>query len=394
MMEPTQTTTFLLVHYNEIGLKGGNRGFFEAKLKENINKALIDVPFGQVRNDYGRLVLTLAKNELLPLVCKRLKNVMGIAHFRVAHWGDPDILVLKDQIAAQLAPLNFSSFKIDTRRADKLFPYNSVQVNQIVGEKIHIGLGKRVDLDNPELVCHIEIFNQKVFYSFERHEGPGGLPVGSGGRVVSLLSSGIDSPVAAFRMMTRGCQVIFVHFHSFPFTEKSSVYNALELVKVLNVYQYRSRIYFVPLAKIQQAIIVNCLPKLRVILYRRMMLRLAAQIARKEKAGALVTGESLGQVASQTLENLAVISQVVSLPILRPLIGMDKDTIVRQAKALGTFKISTEPFADCCSYLVPKSPETKAKVDQVHAAEERIPDLSELLREALDETEEQTADFP
>jgi len=393
-METRNPTTFLLIHYSEIGLKKGNRGFFEARLKDNILKALKGIPFGQIKNDFGRLLLTLSSDEFLAPVCRRLVNVLGIAHFRIAYWGDPDVEVLKEQVFQKLAAMDFSSFKIDTRRSDKNYPVTSVEVNRIVGERVHIGLHKKVDLGSPELVCHIEIFNRKLFFSCERQEGHGGLPVGSSGKVVSLLSSGIDSPVASFRMMTRGCQVIFVHFHSFPFTEKSSVYNALELAKKLTVYQYRSRIHLVPLAGIQQAIIVNCPPKLRVILYRRMMFRLAEQIARKEKARALVTGESLGQVASQTLENIAAISEVAALPVLRPLIGMDKEEIVDQARELGTFTTSIEPYADCCSYLVPRSPETKAKVHEIHAAEKRIPDVEELLTQALQETEMHILDYP
>ncbi len=385
---------FIIIHYNEIGLKKGNRGFFESKLRDNIHKALKDCCDQKVKMDFGRFILPLAVDAPLDQIVNRLKDVIGIAHFSVAYQGDPDIQLLKEQVYDKLKNVKFSSFKIATRRADKQYPFTSVQVNQIVGEKIFMGLHKKVDLDAPELTCNIEIFNKRIFFYFDRHEGIRGLPVGSSGKVVSLLSSGIDSPVASFRMMTRGCRIIFVHFHSFPFTDKSSYHNAIRLANHLTRYQYTGRIYLVPLVKIQEAIIMQAPIKLRLILYRRMMFRIAEMIAKKEQAKALVTGESLGQVASQTLENITAISEVVSMPILRPLIGVDKEWIIEQAKAIDTFAISTEPYDDCCSYLVPKNPETHAKLEEVQAAENNIENWQELIRAAVKEAEMKKMEFP
>jgi thiamine biosynthesis protein ThiI len=384
----------MIIHYSEIALKKGNRGYYEKALKRNIEVALSDLDAGEVKNDFGRLILSLSAEAPVERIIERLKKVIGIAHFRLAYSGSTDMEILKEQIYQGLAGLSFSTFRVTTRRADKQFPYNSQQICQLVGQRIHQGLSKPVDLENPELTVSVEIFNNQVFYSFERIEGTRGLPVGSSGKVVGLLSSGIDSPVAAYRMMTRGCKVIFCHFHSFPFTEKSSYYNALSLAKRLTEYQYGSKIYLVPLAKLQEAIILKAPPRLRVILYRRMMFRLAEVIARKEKAKALITGESLGQVASQTLENISAISQVISLPILRPLIGMDKEEIVSQARTLGTYETSTEPYDDCCSYLVPQHPETKARLSDVLLAESQITDLEALLRESIDQTEVKVMKFP
>jgi thiamine biosynthesis protein ThiI len=380
----------IIIHYSEIGLKKGNRGFFEQKLKNNIENALRDLKAGiRVRFDFGRFLLFLSDGSRLETIVHRLKCVPGIAHFYVAFSGDTDVHVLKEQVYEGIGQREFETFRIDTRRADKSFPLNSMEINRIVGERVFTGLKKKVDLANPDIRCVIEIFNKKVYFSFDRHDGYGGLPVGSSGKVVSLLSSGIDSPVASFRMMTRGCRVVFVHFHSFPYTEKSSYYNAIALAKKLTIYQHQSRIYLVPLAEIQQAIISTAPAKLRLILYRRMMFRLAEIIARREKAKALVTGESVGQVASQTLENIAATSEVVSMPVLRPLIGMDKEVIVEQARELDTFTTSTEPYDDCCSYLVPKNPETRAKLDQVHQAEEKILNKQELVRNALAAAEQE-----
>ena len=390
----SENSIFIIIHYSEIGLKKGNRGFFESRLRDNIQKALQGYSDQKVKMDFGRFVLQLPGDALVDQIIERIKNVIGIAHFSVAHQGNLDIHVLKEQVYEKLKNAPFKSFKIATRRVDKQYPFTSVQVNQIVGERIFTGLNKAVDLQNPELTCNIEIFNKQIFFHFDRNEGIRGLPVGSSGRVVSLLSSGIDSPVASFRMMTRGCRIIFIHFHSFPFTDKSSYHNAIKLANQLTKYQYTSRIYLVPLVKVQEAIIMHAPAKLRLILYRRAMFQIAEIIAKKEKARALVTGESVGQVASQTLENIAAISEVVSIPILRPLIGVDKEWIVEQAKAIETFATSTEPYDDCCSYLVPKNPETHAKLEEVHAAENNIENWQDLIRDAVKDAEIKKFAFP
>ncbi len=395
-MTETQNSESLciLVHYSEVGLKGKNRGFFEKRLKESMKKAVSDIPGIRVRNDYGRMFIFMDDESTLNKVSERLSKVIGIAHFNIAYRGDWDVDVLKEQVYEKIKDLDFESFRINTRRADKVYPISSVKVNEIVGARVVEGMQKKVDLKNAELTCTIEIFNHKIYYSFERIKGIRGLAVGSSGKVVSLLSSGIDSPVAAYRMMTRGCKVVFVHFHSFPFTEKSSWYNTRILAEKLTQYQYKSVIYFVPLAKIQEAIILNTPPKLRIIMYRRMMYRLAEMIAYKEGAKALVTGESVGQVASQTLDNIIAISEVVNLPILRPLIGSDKEDIIEQAQKLDTFETSIEPYDDCCSYLLPKSPETHAKLDEVHEAESNIENMKELLDNAVKEADLEILYFP
>ena len=389
-----ENNTSIIIHYSEIALKKGNRGYFEQQLKSNILHALNDLDVNHLKIDFGRFVLSLPDNTPIDLIVERLKDVIGIAHFSVSYNGNTDVDILKEQVFEKLKKLEFNTFKIHTRRADKQFPLTSVQVNQIIGAKIHTELKKPVNLTNPDLICTIEIFNKKIFFHCDRVEGRRGLPVSSSGKVVSLLSSGIDSPVASYRMMTRGCKVIFVHFHSFPFTDKTSYRNAMTLASQLTRFQYVSHIYLVPLVKIQQAIIEQAPPKLRLILYRRMMFRIAELIAKKERAKALVTGESLGQVASQTLENITAISEVVSLPILRPLIGMEKETIVRQAKCLGTFITSIEPYDDCCSYLVPRNPETKAKLSEVQTAEGKIENWQELIKEAIKQAEVKTIGFP
>ncbi|MBN1466437.1 tRNA 4-thiouridine(8) synthase ThiI [candidate division KSB1 bacterium] len=384
----------IIIHHSEIALKKRNRPFFESRLRANINRALVDVRGISVQIDYGRFFLPLPDGCDVQRVIDRLRHVIGIASFRIAVRGDPDPEILKDQVLDAITGQEFRSFRVDTHRVDKHYPYTSVQVNQIVGARIQSATGAKVDLGSAEFVIKIDVFNKCVYFALQTYAGERGLPVRSTGKVVSMLSSGIDSPVSSFRMMKRGCQIIFVHFHSYPFTEKSSYYNVLDLIKILTVYQNSSRIYFVSLADIQKEIILTAPAKLRVVMYRRMMFRLAESIARREGAGAIVTGDSLGQVASQTLENIAAISEVVRMPILRPLIGLEKKDIIEMARHIGTFAVSTEPYDDCCSYLLPTKPETKAKLSEVHAVEEKMGAWQSLLDQALASAEIKTIRFP
>src|SRR5437867_4456085 len=222
------------------------------------------------------------------------------------------------------------------------------------------------------MTCWIEIVEKYALIYIERLPGPGGLPVGTSGKVVVLLSGGIDSPVAAWKMIKRGCTPVFVHFHSFPFTNKESQEKARQLARLLSMYSFKAKIYMVPFAEIQRHIMVETPIETRVILYRRFMMRLAEQIARSEKARVLVTGDSVGQVASQTIENIDVISRAVSMPILRPVIGDDKLEIVEVARRIGTYEISILPDQDCCSLFVPKHPETKANLAGIETSEARL----------------------
>ncbi|MBN1560503.1 tRNA 4-thiouridine(8) synthase ThiI [candidate division KSB1 bacterium] len=384
----------IIIHHSEIALKKGNRSFFESRLCANIKRSLADFDDIAVQVDYGRFLLFIPDSCDVERLIDRLRHVIGIASIRNAVKGDPDPDILKEQVFEFVKGKEFGSFRVDTHRVDKHYPYTSVQVNEIVGARIRSATGAAVDLTNADLVIKIDIFNKCVYFAVATFAGERGLPVGSTGKVVSLLSSGIDSPVSSFLMMKRGCQITYVHFHSFPFTEKSSYYNALELVKILSVYQNSCKIYFVPLADMQKEIILTAPAKLRVVMYRRMMFRLADSIAQLEGARAIVTGDSLGQVASQTLENIAAISEAVRLPILRPLIGLEKEDIIEIARRIGTFAVSTEPYEDCCSYLVPLRPETKAKLSEVHAAEEKMQKWPELLAEALANAKVEKIRFP
>ncbi|HEX6768220.1 MAG TPA: tRNA uracil 4-sulfurtransferase ThiI [Candidatus Binatia bacterium] len=382
-----------MIRYHEIALKKGNRAYFTEMLKRNIVAAVKDLGAKEIRSLPARLVLTF-RNEIDPeTLTKRISSVFGIANFSLVQRTGRDIDELRSQILAGLNGAHFASFRIDTQRGDKSFPLNSPEINRQLGAAVQQKTGARVDLDNPEFTVYVEILPKDTFYGFNKLPGAGGLPVGTSGRLLSLISGGFDSPVAAYRMMQRGCRVIFVHFHSAPYQDKTSQDKVRELVKLLTRHQFQSRLYMVPFGEIQRRIVAAVARPLRVVLYRRMMLRIGERIARREKARALVTGESLGQVASQTLENMTVIQQAVAMPILRPLVGMDKQEIVDQARRIGTFETSSIPDQDCCQLFVPKHPATKARFDEVAADEAKL-DVDELVRYGLENTSTEEFFFP
>jgi tRNA uracil 4-sulfurtransferase len=315
-----------------------------------------------------------------------LGRVFGIAYFAEA-WGSPQPVENLQQNAWSLIEgRSFKSFRINARRADKSFPHTSVEINQRVGAYVKDRTEARVDLENADLTCWIEIVEKYALIYVERFPGPGGLPVGTSGKVVVLLSGGIDSPVAAWKMIKRGCTPIFVHFHSFPYTNAESQEKAKQLGRLLSEYALRSKIYLVPFAEVQRHIMVDTPIETRVILYRRYMMRLAEHIALREKARVLVTGDSVGQVASQTIENIDVVSRAISMPILRPLVGDDKVEIIDIARRIGTYNVSIQPDQDCCSLFVPKHPETKANRIEIEKSESRL-NVESTLRASLDSAE-------
>ena len=361
-----------LIHYHEIGLKGKNRAFFESKLKDNIKKTLNGLPYYRVQRISGRLLVHLREDSPWEEIRDRLEKVFGTSYLAQAWITDLDTEKIKEELWLLLKDKEFTSFKINTKRAQKDFPLNSMEINREIGEYILQKSAKRVDLTEPDITCHLELVERYTIIYFAKIRGPGGLPVSSGGKVAVLLSGGLDSPVAAYKMLKRGCQAIFIHFHSYPFTDRESQQKVKEIVEILSKYQFHSRLYLVSFAELQQKIVATAPPSLRVILYRRYMLRIAQYIASRERALALVTGDSLGQVASQTLQNISVISHAVQIPILRPLIGEDKQDIINWAKGIGTYEISISPHQDCCALFLPKQPETKARLNQIEEAEHLI----------------------
>ena len=378
--------TVLLVHYHEIALKARNRPLFVNQLVRNLKRATADFPVRRIQKLPGRVLLELAGENAAQEVAERVRRVFGVANCCSALRCDLDLEALKDTAAKALAGRPFQTFRVTARRAYKTFPLTSPQLNEILGTFVLERFPARVDLKNPELTLFVDILPKEAFIYLEKVPGPGGLPVGVAGRVIALLSGGIDSPVAAYRMMRRGCQVSFVHFHGAPFLDRRTQEKTREIVKLLTRYQYTSRLYLVPFGEVQQEVVVNTPAPYRVLLYRRLMARIAEHLASLEGAKALVTGESLGQVASQTLENLTVIEEAVKLPLFRPLIGMDKEEITEQAKEIGTYEISIQPDQDCCTLFVPRHPATRATMDDIGRAEMTL-DLDRLVKAGAERTD-------
>ncbi|OGF25270.1 tRNA 4-thiouridine(8) synthase ThiI [Candidatus Falkowbacteria bacterium RIFOXYB2_FULL_47_14] len=382
---------YIICHYNEIGLKGDNRHYFEKLLAENIRQALTrESPggFESVKIVSGRILVILNRKseKQIRKIESALKNTFGLAYFSLAVESLPAIEQLKTDAWEFIGNKKFSTFRVTTQRSDKNFPLNSMEINAEIGAYLAQKTGKKVKLNNPGLNCFVELANGQAFIYTKKIKGPGGLPVGASGRTAVLLSGGIDSPVAAYRVLKRGCSVIFIHFHSKPFTSNESVEKVKALAGELKKFNAGGKIFMVPFADAQKEVVYRTPEKLRVVLYRRLMLRIAEKIARRERCLALATGDSLGQVASQTLENMAAVEAVSGLPVLRPLVGFDKEEIIEVAKRIGTYDISIRPHDDCCVRFIPKHPETKADLKQVETAEEKL-DLSSMIENALENTE-------
>ena len=366
--------TSILVHYSEVALKGKNRTWFVGRLVRNIHGALAGLHVKEVRTPIGRIEIVLAQDEVLPEALDRLKRIFGIANYAVASRVPLDFEGMANAIVAALPPKeSANSFRVLVRRADQKFPTPSPELARDLGSRVWSARGWKVDLDHADLVIRVEIVPGAAFLYMGREAGAGGLPIGTGGRLVALLSGGIDSPVAAWRMMRRGCNLTFVHFHSVPFLSNASQEKAKQLAEVLTRYQLRTRLFLVPFGELQRQITLSVPGDLRVVVYRRMMLRIAQRIAFNVRARGLVTGDVIGQVASQTLDNMVAIDRASQLTVFRPLVGMDKEEIIAQAQRLGTFDISILPDQDSCTLFTPRHPETHARRHAIDQAEFTLP---------------------
>jgi thiamine biosynthesis protein ThiI len=383
----------LIVHYHEISLKRGNRPLFLRHLARNLERATRDLGRVHVRQLPGRILLELEGHDRPDAVAARVGRVCGVASAALAYRVPSSVDAMKAASAVVIEGRRFASFRISARRAFKTYPLTSVELNRELGAFVVQRTGARVDLREPELTIHVEVLPAETFVYADRVPGPGGLPVGTGGTVAALLSGGIDSPVASWRMMKRGCSVVFIHFHSVPYLPATSQAKARALVERLTEWQYHSQLFLVPLGEIQREVVLSVPPPARVVVYRRMMVRIAETLARQTGALALVTGESLGQVASQTLTNIARIDEVAEAPILRPLIGMDKIEITAEAQRLGTFEISIEPDADCCTLFVPRHPATRVGSEEIRAAESSL-DIPRLVAMGCEGTRVEAFEFP
>ncbi len=364
-----------LVHYHEVGLKGRNRASFEHRLLSNMEAALVAFELKEVCRISGHLLVVFENADDLEPAADILLQVPGVARvsrgWRCAR--EPE----EYNRCAELAMMDcgeFESFKVVARRSNTDYPIDSMQLNQLVGAHLcAFAPDKKVKMKDPDVKVHVEIIQGSAYVFSRSDRGIGGLPVGSAGKVVSLMSGGIDSPVATWKLMKRGAVIVGVHFSGAPVTDDASEYIVDDIAHALAPAGGIGRIYTVPFGKYQKAIASECPPPLRIVLYRRLMFRVAQGIARIERAKALVTGESLGQVASQTLENIAAVNATVDIPVLRPLIGSDKLEIIDVAKRIGTFEISSRPADDCCTLFMPRSPETHARIVDCERAEQDVP---------------------
>lgn len=379
--------THILCHYAEIALKGRNRGFFEAKLKQNLAlhfKLRLPGALQRIKRLKGRFLLELtpAGQDKIEKVIEVLSTIPGIANFAPAIRVEPDLDAVQSQAVAILENLEYDSFRVTTRKAYSNFPNSKHSVNEIVGAKLVETYHKKVNLSAPDLTCHIDFLYNSAWLYTDKIPGIGGLPVGGSSSVCVMLSGGIDSPVAAYYAIRRGTRAIFVHFHSVPRVSPASIEKVRRTVEILRKYQPKATLYLVEFAPVQDEIFAQCDPRLLVLLYRRFMVRVTNRIASTVNAKAIVTGESIGQVASQTLENIAVVDAVSELPILRPVIGFDKVDIIRDAKKIGTYDISIEPHQDCCTLYIPDNPATMANLEDVEREESKL-DIDRLVEEAV-----------
>ncbi len=364
------TSRVCLVHYHEIGLKGRNRASFERKLIDNLKAALAAFSVADVRRISGHLLITFSEEGDAERAFGVVSRVPGVARASLA-WRcsrDPEEYSAV-AVEAMRDALPFNTFKIHARRSNTDYELDSIAINRLVGEVCCEAFPeKRVQMRQPDCTVNVLVVQGSVYVYARSVRGVGGLPVGSAGKVVTLLSSGIDSPVATWMLARRGAVCVPVHFSGRPQTADTSEYLCQDIVEALAPAGAIGRMYVVPFGDCQREISLACPGPLRVIMYRRMMFVVAECIARIENAKALVTGESLGQVASQTLENIIATNEVVDLPVFRPLIGSDKQEIIERAKEIGTFEISTQTAPDCCTLFMPRSPETHARLDAVHEA--------------------------
>lgn len=377
----------ILIRYGEIGLKGKNMRYFLSRLQDNIQSKLKGFPNIKVQRTQGRLYVLLNGHDAEEVmdICK---DIFGIYSLSLALKCSKEIEAIKETALFALEnSKEAKSFKVSVRRADKSFPVGSQEMNQILGAHLLKNTDRfTVDVHNPDVEVNVEIRDEGTFITSEVIQGLGGLPVGTGGKTLLLLSGGIDSPVAGYLTMKRGVEVEAIHFESPPFTSERAKQKVVDLAKELTKYGHSITVHFVPFTKIQQKIHQEIPDAYGMTVMRRIMLTISEQIARKQSILSLSTGESLGQVASQTMESMNTINEVTNYPVLRPLITMDKEEIVNIAKNINTYEISIRPYEDCCTVFVPKSPKTRPRRDQLHKVEAGV-DFTELIRESIEETE-------
>ena len=382
----------ILIHYHEIGLKGDNRSWFEKIFINNIKRQLQNLPHSSIKIIAARIFIFGIKSNLCEEYNNCLKNVMGLKHAFIMSVVTLNEDMICDAVTSQVKQLNFSTFRISTKRQDKAFHLTSQDINKIVGAKVVEIYSKKVNLNHPDLNIVIELVNGRAYVGYKKIPGYGGLPVGSGEKALSLISSGIDSPVSSFLLSKRGVDVSYIHFNSVPSTSMQSVNNVKKILLQLSKYQINCDLYNVPLLNIQEVIMENVPSKYWVIFFRRSMYSIANLLADKLNINALITGENVGQVASQTISNIRATSELVSIPVLRPLAGMNKEEIINIANDIGTYEISVQPYEDCCSFFVPSHPSTSANLKEVHNIESKLA-LNQLHYDLVEQLSKESISF-
>jgi thiamine biosynthesis protein ThiI len=368
----------IVVHYHELWLKGGNRRFFLGKLFTALRQSFQGIPVERIEQPGDRFIIRLGAGAPLDEAIKRLERIPGVAYYAVARPVERDMEALCAAAWEEIEPLRFEGFAVRAKRSDKTFPHSTMEIEKIVGRRLLDNLRARgrevrVRLKDPDVTCHIEVTPGPLLVYARKIPGMGGLPPNTAGRMMCLLSGGYDSAVAAYHMMKRGAHLSFVHFYGTGAQPgESSLHIASGLARTLVPYQFRAKLYRVPFEAIQREIVRAAPEGVRILLYRRMMLRIAEAFARRDRALALVTGDSLGQVASQTLRNLVAVDAAARMPVFRPLIGTDKMEILATAKKIGTYDISSEPFHDCCPVFMPRQPELYASPRELDEAEANL----------------------
>ncbi len=375
----------IIVRYCEIYLKGKNRGYFERIFAENMEKSLKGLKH-EIRKKSGRYLIEGFEEKHLDEITRRLSKVFGIHTLSIAYKVKSSIENIAE--AAKIVCDSIGTFKVETHRADKTFPLNSMQISAEIGSRMLDELQNlTVDVHNPEFIINIDVREDGTSLIFNKFiPGAGGMPVGTAGKGMLLISGGIDSPVAGHMIAKRGMTVDCVHFHSYPYTNLQAKEKVIELSKTLSEYTCGLNLYIIKVTHIQEAIHKNCNGDYMVTLLRRFMMRLAERVAKKVGSQCLITGESLGQVASQTIEGMTSSGSVVNLPILRPLCGFDKNEIIERSRAMGAYDISIQPYEDCCTVFLPKHPVIKPKIEDVLAEESKL-NVEELISEAMESLE-------
>lgn len=376
----------VIIRYAEIHLKGKNRGYFERVFSVNLERSLKGIRH-ELHRISGRYLVADFEDNQTDEILSRISGVFGVHSYSLGYSVSNTLDEIYD--AAKTVSPQSGTFKVDTHRADKRYPLTSMEINaQIGGRLLEEYSALKVDVHTPQGCVYIDVRENGTALVFGQFfEGAGGMPVGTSGKGLLLISGGIDSPVAGYMMAKRGMNVEYLHFHSYPYTNEQAKDKVIDLARLLSRYALTDKLYTISVTRIQEEIHAKCAAELNVTLLRRFMFRIAERFAQRKEAKCLITGESLGQVASQTIEGMTSSGAVVTLPVLRPLVGFDKNEIIERAKKIGTYETSVLPFEDCCTVFLPEFPAIKPKLSFIEEEEKKL-DLENLIAEALETLEE------